>query len=268
MVVDLERIKAKLAKLKDPKGNSNFGPRMTWKPKPEGEESQIRFIQYPYGEDPFVEMWFHYGVGRGRSIVCPQRMSGRVCPICEFTSELWQSTEEADKNTAKKIGAKQRFYAAVVDRGEAEASPKFYGFGKTVYTYLLELLLNPDYEEYLDPVDGLDFIVSSEKKQGKMYPETTLTPKRKSTPLASGNKGIQEIIGNIKPIDEVFQVTPVSEIKERLSEFLKLADDPEAASGEASRGSFNPSELEKEVNYDELKKQFDKAEKAAAQAEA
>ena len=92
-----EEIKERLAKLKNPRrqnGNSNEN---MWKPST--EDANIRILQYPYNKEPYQELWFHYRVGKGRSIICPRKMNGKTCPICEFTFELWKTEDDQNKKT-------------------------------------------------------------------------------------------------------------------------------------------------------------------------
>jgi hypothetical protein len=128
MGLDMERIRQKLDALKN-KGNG--GAKNIWKPSEE-KESQVRLVAYPYGPDPFVELWFHYGIGEGQSILCPKQNSGRACPICDFAQTLRNTKNEADFESFKQVQAKARWYAVVVDRADPKLTPKYWGFSKTV----------------------------------------------------------------------------------------------------------------------------------------
>jgi len=187
-------------------------------------------IDYPHGDkdDPFAELWFHYGLGRG--ILCPKKNFGKQCPICDFAGELSQKGEK-DKELAKTLWPKQRIYAVVVDRADEEASPKFWGFGVSVYKQLIEMLLDEDTRDFMDLKNGRDFSIKSVIVGGKKFPETNLKIKMKTSPLADTDKEIKEIVDSVEDIFEVFKPQTTSEIREALSEwaegdvFEKAAED-------------------------------------------
>ncbi len=257
--MDLEKLRRKLDQLKNP-GKKRFTSDL-WKPKPKGEISKIRFIKYPYSDDPFIEKWFHYRIGEGRSILCPRRNFGKICPICDLANKLNETGDPQDKELARDFWPKQRVYGVVVDREDPELTPKFYGFGKTVYTVLIEHLLDEEYSDYMDPINGIDATIKSEVKGGKAYPETSLTFSRKSSPLAEEDK-IQEIMKNSKTIDEIFQPMPLSEIQKRLDEMLNSTDDSDDSN--ADQGSV---EVVKGGNAEEALANIDADfEKALAEA--
>lgn len=228
--IDLERIKNKLASLKK-NGENRSGQSRTWKP-PLDKAGTVRVLNYPHGQDPFVELWFHYGIGEGQSILCPKMNSSRSCPICEFAQTLKGSGVKEDAEMARDLWPKQRIYAVVIDRADPTMTPKFWGFGKTVYNALLSYLLSEDYGSYMDPVDGLDLEVSSDKSSGKSFPETKLQFKRKESRLAPDDKKTKEILANIVPIDQVFTQVTLADIKDRLNKWL--ASDEEQTETEAS----------------------------------
>ena len=170
MATNVEKLREKLEQLKNP-GSGKFS-RKTWKPKKGGEKSKIRLIDYPFSEDNFVELWFHYGIGNGPGILCLNRNYGRSCPICDFARSLNDTGEEKDKELAKTLWPKQRVYAVVIDREDSKPTPKYWGFGVQVYTKLIESLLNSQTGHMLNTAKGIDMTIWSEKKNKKMFPET------------------------------------------------------------------------------------------------
>jgi hypothetical protein len=250
MALNLERLQNKLEQIKNP-GNKKFS-RKTWKPKQDGEHSNVRLIQYPFGEDPFPELWFHYGIGNGPGILCPRKNYGKTCPICEFAISLVNSDNEADKEQAKILWPKQRMYAVVVDRTDAEPAPKYWGFGVQVYQQLLEHLVNPKTMHMLDPEKGIDLEVWTVKAKGKRYPETFFSLDRTDTPLADDPKKIQDILAAVTPIEEVYKPSTTSEIQKRLGEWSHPGDsvDAEAESAETTRGGNGVEAATKELDDD------------------
>jgi len=222
MALDTQKLKEKLDLLKNPKNRNQKGERKQWpteKPKA-GDSRKVRLIQNPYSEDPFVELWFHYGIGEGSGILCPRMNSGKTCPVCEFGYSLYQS---GDKETSKQMFARQRIYAVVVDRADAEMTPRYWGFGKEVYQELIEKLLNEQYSAYLDPINGLDVEVKWEKRGDSAWLRTKLEFDRKESKLADGNK-VKEIIKAIPRIEDIFKPLTNQEIHERLNAWLHVTE--------------------------------------------
>jgi hypothetical protein len=254
--LNLEKLRNKLENLKNPK-NKKF-TRATWKPKKDGEKSVIRLIKYPWGEDPFVELFFHYGIGKGTSILCPRQNYGRDCPICEFA-------QSQDAESARPLWPKQRIFAVTVDREDPKLTPKYWGFGKQVYQKLIESLLDNDYSNYLDLNRGIDMIVSTSQPKGQSFPKTDFTFRRKDSPLADSDEDIQNILNSIKKIDEVFKPLTTAEIKQRLSEWLSF--DEGEAEKESSETVKGDSEAEKDLNelmsesgnVEDIDEEFEKA---------
>lgn len=232
MSVDLKKLREKLEELKNPrKGGTKFN-RKVWplETAKDGDEKTIRMIQYPFTEDPIVELWFHYSIGKGPHIVCPRMTAGKSCPCCEFAFELNKS---GDKDTAKKLWSKQRMYLPIVDRGEETASIKYWGFGKDIYQKLIESLLSEDYGTFLDPVNGLDAVVKWAKKGDSGYIVPSFTFKRKESRLAATDQQIQDLLKTIQPIEEIFKPITASEISERLASWLNMGEND---GGEVSKG--------------------------------
>jgi hypothetical protein len=121
---------------------------------------------------------------------------------------------------------KQRFYAAMIDREDPTATPKWWGFGKTIYQKLLEELLGDDYGGFLDPYTGNDAEVSlAAKTTGVTYASTNFKFKKNSTKLADDTKRVEEILNAVTPISEVFKPLNAAEISEKLATWLQLSQD-------------------------------------------
>jgi hypothetical protein len=225
--MDLEKIRAKLELLKNG-GNENSFQKNLWKPNKDGEESQIRIIANPHNEpdDPFSELWFHYNLGMP-GIICLKNTFGKVCPICEFGKELYQSGKQSDKDLAKQFFPVARYYAVVVDRVDETLIPKYWAFSKTVYQILLGALLDDDYSNYLDHHEGLDIQVKIVKDPKKLYPDTVVSFRRKESKLAKNKDEINNILESVKPLFDIFKPSTTAEIKERLNKWLAPSEEEE-----------------------------------------
>jgi hypothetical protein len=221
MALDLQKLREKLAILKDPKSGRRGGKdRKTWSPDAT-KVNTVRMIQYPHSEDPFVELHFHYGIGEGPGIMCSRMNEGTTCSICEFGFSLYK---DGDKETAKKMFPRARYYSPMVDRSEETPIVRYWGFGKEIYQYLIESLLSEDYGAFLDPKNGLDAEVRQEKRGDATYLRSVLTFKRRETPLAGSPQEIKDLINSIQPVDMIFRPSTKPEIEARLSGWLKLTD--------------------------------------------
>jgi len=269
MAIDIERLKEKLANLKNPKKKS-FDTN-SWKPNKDGSPGTIRLLENPFNDDPLIELWFHYGIGQGPGILCPKKNSGKVCPICDFGNNLWNSGDPQDKELAKTLFAKQRFHAVVVDRADSTLTPKYWGFGQTVYENLLETLVSSRTMHMCDNKAGFDIIVSYEHKPGKKYPNTNYVAASSDSPLAETEEKVKEIINSVKPIEDIFKPLTTSEIKGRLSEWLAAGAEEDAEvekeSKETIREGASATEDKPETteteNAKDIEAEFDKAVAAA-----
>lgn len=270
MAIDLERLQQKLEALKNPT-SKNFNPNI-WKPKKElGAKSQVRMIEYPHGPDPLIELWFHYNIGYGDPILCPKKNFGKPCPLCEFGSNLWNSDDPQDKNLAKKLFASQRFYVPMIDREDDTLTPKFWGFGSTVYGKLIGLLLGARTKHMTDVEKGFDLVVSTSKAERQSYASAGFEIDDNDCPLAPTPERSIEVINAVKPIEEVFKPMTTSEIKSRLDDWLNAGDGSSLKDndGESTREGKKEEKQEEKTeekeqdNAEDIEAEFDRAVAAA-----
>ena len=267
MGINREALKEKIKRMRDP--SSRFGDSDLWRPDQEGNLETVRFLDNPFtDDDPFIQLFFHYRIGKGRHILCPRKNWGKTCPICEWAKSIVNNNPE-DKELARDLWPKQRFFGVIVDRKDPTLTPKYYGFGQKNYFQLIDKLHNAEYRDYMDPLKGIDVTVKCQKEMGEtgkpqMYPTTTFDFSRRDTRLADTDEKIQEILNKIKRIDEIFKPMTVAEIKERLNEWLQWQEGDPLAEGEETRGVNEPEdsfeEDEKEpVSVEEINAEFEKA---------
>ena len=124
--------------------------------------------------------------------------------------------------------AKQRFFAPVLVRGEEEKGVRIWGFGKRAYEQLLQLVLNPEYGDITDVETGTDLVITYGKPPGAQYPQTGITPRRRSSPLCDDAVGgpdrCAELLDNIPNFDELFPRKTPQEIQVMLDEWLAGED--------------------------------------------
>lgn len=215
MAIDMSKMKERMTALKNNGNTSN----KFWKPV-EGEQV-VRLVP-PSNGDPFRDYWFHYNVGDAASFLSPKRNFGEDDPIDTYVRQLWKEGSEESKRVAKKLGARQRFFAPVLVRGEEDEGVRIWGFGKRAYETLLSLVLNPEYGDITDPKEGTDLVVTYIKPAGASFPETKITPRRKSSPLHKDDEKVVEYMEGVPDFEELFASSrkTVEEVQTILTNFL------------------------------------------------
>jgi hypothetical protein len=234
--LDMAKMRERLERLRNPGAFRNKKP--LWRPNDKAEDN-IRMIPYPHGDDPFVELYFHFRIGEGENsnFLCPRMTAGQKCPACSFANELIKSDSEQDKKLAKDLFAKQRIYAVVVDRADETKTPKLWGFGKTVYQTLLAAFEDEDLVGFLDLYKGLDLKVRYIKAAGKTYPDTSVKFARKESALAESDAEIAKILDKVPTVESIYQPITFSQIQAQMDLWLKGGDaDPEKESTETVKG--------------------------------
>ena len=120
--------------------------------------------------------------------------------------------------------AKQRFFSPVVVRGEEEKGVRLWGYSKTVYQKLLNLVLNPEYGDITDPGEGTDLTLKYGKAPGAMFPSTDIFPSRRTSPLHTDKEVAKEMIETEIDYSGVFTRKTPEEVKQMLDEYLADAD--------------------------------------------
>ena len=208
MAINLDKMREKLDALSTKGGDKkNF----FWKPQ-DGEQT-LRIAPDPDG-DPFKEFWFHYGVADEPGFLCPKKNHGDDCPVCDFVSKLYATKDEEDRKMANQLRAKQRFFSPVVVRSEEEEGVRLWGYSKTVYENLLNLVLNPDYGDITDPENGTDLVINYGKKAGQMFPSTDVQPRRRSSALAEDSSKAREWMDTDIPYNSLFVTKSSEEVEE------------------------------------------------------
>ena len=221
MGINMDKMRERMATLK---GNGNTRKNSFWKPE-EGEQT-IRLVA-PTNGDPFRDFWFHYDVAGEPGFLSPKRNFGEECPLDDYVRALWKEGSEESKRMARKLGAKQRFFAPVVVRGKEEEGVKVWGFGKRAYETLLGLVLNPEYGDITDPSEGTDLVITYTKPAGASFPETKITPRRRPSLLAEDETAALGLMESVPDFNEVFSESRRSsdQVTDILNKFLNSVDE-------------------------------------------
>ena len=231
MAIDLAKMRQKYQTLRT-KGGGNKD--VFWRPQ-DGEQT-IRILPTPDG-DPFKEYWFHYNLGTNPSFLSPKKNFGESDPLDDFVRQLYKEGSDDSIKMAKSLSARQRFFAAVIVRGEESEGVRLWGFGKMAYKELLNLVLNPEYGDITDLEAGTDLTLVYGKPPGATFPQTKLTPRRRSSTLCEGMTDDQcrELLDAIPDFDTLFERKSTSEVEAILDEFLSTDEVAEDNSSETTK---------------------------------
>ena len=217
MALDINKMKERKAALHGRGGNRD----LFWRPQ-DGEQT-IRIIPTSDG-DPFKDFWFHYNVGNNPGFLSPKKNFGEDDPLDEFVRKLFNEGTEDSIKMAKSLMARQRFFSPVIVRGEEERGVRIWGYGKTVYEQLLNLVLNPEYGDITDTEAGTDLVLHYGKPQGASFPQTKLTPRRRSSVLCDdaigGDDRCAELLESIPEFDTLFERKSSEDVGTLLDAYL------------------------------------------------
>ena len=236
MSINMELMRKKLASLRGEGGSSETSQ---WF-KPDEGDQDIRIVPAPDG-DPLKEMYFHYNVGDHKGgIVCPKRNYGEDCPICEFASSVWkdgvENNDEESKKLAKSLFVRARFFSPVVVRGREEEGIKVYGYGKRAYELLLGYILDPEYGDITDVMEGTDIALTYTKPTTPgAYPQTNLKMRRSSSPLLEDTEAISALLDRMPDFDSLFERLTPEQVGTILDEQLAGGKSAEARSSETTK---------------------------------
>ena len=235
MAIDIKKMQAKLQNLQN-RGKDKASS--FWRPQ-DGTQT-VRILPLSDG-DPFPSYYFHYNVGEASGFLCPKQNFGDSCPVCDFSKKLYKEGDEGSVKMAKDLTARQRFFSAVLVRGNESEGPKIWGYGKKVYETLLNLVLNPEYGDITDTDSGTDLDLQYGKPAGASFPQTTLTPKRNTTPMCVDLSADEctGILEKIPDTDTLFERKSTEDVGVLLDAFFQSTDEQEKEISTKPEGSVD-----------------------------
>ena len=186
-------------------------------------------------------------IGYQPGFLSPKRNFGEDCPLDNYVKQLWKEGSEESKRVAKKLTARQRFFAPVLVRGEESEGVKVWGFGKRTYETLLGLVLNPEYGDITDPESGTDLVINYGKPAGATFPETKITPRRKSSPLHKDADRVVELMEDVPDFEDLFENgrKTAQEVGDILSAYLSSEDSSSEEESSVTTGNTNENSVDK-----------------------
>ena len=237
MAIDLAAIRKKLGQLSGQNSKKN----VMWRPE-EGSETTVRLLAYPDNDgQPFKELMFYYNIGNNPGLLAPYQF-GKSDPIQELITKLRDEGSKESYELAKKLYPKMRCYAPVVVRGEEEKGVRLWAFGKSVYQTILNYMLDEDYGDITDPLDGRDVRIICTKNPGQKWTTTEVRPRGKSSPLSEDSSKSKQWLDNIPNVDDLFELKSYEELERIVNQWLN--SDEEEEDNVTTRGgnqSYNSS---------------------------
>jgi len=225
--MNLDLIKKKLVAIQTTNQKSD----RLWKPKP--GKTVIRILPYQYNKEyPFVEMLFHYGMGK-KSYLSPSTY-GKPDPVVEFSDKLKKSGNTDDWKLGKKMEPKLRIYAPVLVRGEEKDGVKFWGFGKQIYQEILSFIDDADYGDITDLKSGRDLVVEflEPKDAGNTFGKVSIRVKPNVSPVTDEKEVLEAVTKGQVDLKTLFPEIGYDELSEVLKSWLnpESTENAEAAS--------------------------------------
>jgi hypothetical protein len=215
MAIDLDAIRRKLGELS---GKNNKRDQQ-WKPE-EGKEYTVRLLAFQNNDgQPFKDRWYYYGVGTSPGILAPFQF-GKPDPIKELRGKLYDEGSDTSRELAKKVAPKMRTFAPVIVRGEEDKGVRIWSFGKMVYQDILNLMLDEDYGDVTDPLEGRDIRVSVSKLPGKQFADTKISPRAKIEPLSRDSAQAKKWLDSIPEVDEAVNLKSYEEIEKVVNDWI------------------------------------------------
>ena len=237
MAIDFDALRKKLGQL----SGTNSRRNTMWRPQ-EGEESVVRLLAFTDNDDglPFSERWFYYNIGNNPGLLAPYQF-GNPDPIQELITKLRDEGTKESYELAKKLYPKARYYAPVVVRGEEDKGVRIWSFGKTVYQSLLNIMLDEDYGDITDPIEGRDIKVVCTKAPGRQWATTEVRPRGKQSKLTDNKKQITEWSEAIPSLEDMYEEKTYDVLTKIVNDWLNGDEEPSSNSYGTPRGSTNNS---------------------------
>ena len=229
-----EKLQSELAKVNAPTQSSYEDARM-WKPdldKSGNGFALLRFLPQPSGEDlPWVRMWNHAFSGPGGWYIENSLTTiGKNDPVSEYNTELWNSGNEADKETARKQKRILKYYSNILvvsdpKHPENDGTIRLFRFGKKIFDKITEAM-NPAFEDEtaVNPFDmwqGANFKLKIRKVDGYWnYDKSEFDSKSE---VEGGEDRLEEIYNGLHSLQEFISPTSFKtydELKEKLHKTL------------------------------------------------
>ena len=193
---------------------------------------------------------YHFNVLEKEAVLCPKKTFNKPCPICEYNEELYASNDQTDKDEAKKIRAKDRFFCNVLNLDKKDdAKVYILGFGQTIEEQIIAIM-DPGgkegeeaeqfgYGDITDPMGGRTLLIT------KTVPAdpTQTSYEVKAATTTSKIPNWEEISKGIHNLDAFIAADEYTyeELKGMLDGTFSGRNTSDSGSNPAPTGSTNPA---------------------------
>jgi hypothetical protein len=132
-------------------------------------------------------------------------------------------------------------------RGEEKEGVKLWSYSKKVYEALLGLVLNPDYGDITDEKEGIDLVLTYGKAPGALFPDTKITPRRKSSAITSDPELRAELMDVEVDYTQIFERKSPEQVQQILERHL-LGDDKEEVVKEGAPSTRDEDEIDRKFS--------------------
>lgn len=170
---------------------------------------------------------------------CPKKI-GQTCPICEYNRALWATDNEENIKIARDLKAKKRFYMNVIARerevqdeqtGKTQIvknnGPLVYSCGVKVFEKILKFIVDEDYGDITNLMNGYDFQIRKEK-QGE-WPNYDDSKARKDPSPAGTKEEILQWMDNLHDLNTLIKYESYEDLKQQLDIYRGVISDPFAS---------------------------------------
>lgn len=254
MALNIDKLKSRLESFQEQSKKVKTSE-LIWKP-PIGK-SQLRIVPYKFNsENPFIELYFHFKLDGKKFYLSPVSY-GEDDPIAQFSEKLKRTGDKDNWLLSKKLQPTFRVYAPVLVRGEESKGIRFWGFGKTVYSELINIISDPDYGDITDPLNGRDITINhTAPDNSNPFGKISVMAKPNKSKLMDSDNDIKLFLENQKNIYDVYTKYTYEELAEVLEKYLN----PEDNSKEKEEVESTTSQQSKKVenkNVDSALSKFD-----------
>jgi len=252
--MDINKIKQKLEQYQNQNTSTS---KILWK-APAGK-SQIRLVEYKHNKDvPFVELYFHFNISKNKPVLSPISY-GEPDPIVEFAQKLRKTGSKEDFILARKLEPKMRVFAPVVVRGQEEEGVKIWGFGKTVSSELMGFIVDPDYGNIADTINGRDIVVETITPQeaGNQFGKTNIRVKPNKSPLHTDAAVVQKLLENQPVIPDLYTRYSYDELRDLLKNYLNPDNQEAEAAPKTSEEAPKSATQAKSAKVESVESAFD-----------
>lgn len=184
------------------------------------EPHEVEYLTHQY-KSPITGSW--------TSEKCLKTI-GEKCPFCEYSWSLHSSGNPVEAAKSKAFFRRQNFITNILvikepneKRKDNEGKVFMWRYGKKIHEKLEAALFPSEGGEqvmFLDPSEGFDFNLTVQMKED--FPNFDLSDfSRTSTPIASSEEDIQEILNSVYDINTEFLSRSVYSNYENLKEVLE-----------------------------------------------